>query len=72
MNSLHNTNRVNDMTSTKLTPTFVTTAEQAGAALFDGIRARACACWTQEGQAVVCCARTAKKNGWTVVARTWK
>jgi hypothetical protein len=60
------------MNTTKLNPTFVNNAEQAGAVLFDGVRARACACYTQEGQAVVCCERTAKKNGWTIVARTWK
>jgi hypothetical protein len=59
--------------STKLVPTFVTANVQAAAeALFDGRRARPCCAYTQDGQAVVCSARTARKNGWTIVARAWR
>ena len=60
-------------TSTKLVPTFVSSnIEAAAEALFNANRARPCACYTQDGQAVVCSARTARKNGWTIVARAWK
>ena len=59
--------------STKLVPTFVTAnIEAAQEAMFASNRARPCACYTPDGQAVVCSARTARKNGWTIVARTWK
>lgn len=61
------------MSHAKLTPTFVTANVDAAAeALFDGRRARPCACTTADGQAVVCSARTARKNGWTIVARAWR
>lgn len=60
-------------TSTKLVPTFVSSdLEAAAEAMFDGRRARPCACFTQDGRAVVCSARTARKHGWTIVARAWK
>lgn len=56
--------------TTKLVPTFVTAnADAAAEALFDGRRARPVCAYTQEGEAVVCCVRTARKNGWTIVAR---
>lgn len=58
--------------SNKLTPTFVATVDQAAAAIFDGVRARPCCAVTQDGQNVVCSARTARKNGWTIVIRAWK
>lgn len=59
--------------STKLVPTFVTAdVEAAVEAMFMSNRARPCACFTQDGKAVVCSARTARKNGWTIVARAWK
>jgi hypothetical protein len=59
--------------SIKLVPTFVSSnIEAAAEALFNANRARPCACFTQSGEAVVCSARTARKNGWTIVARTWK
>lgn len=59
--------------STKLVPVFVSSnVEAAAEAMFDGRRARPCACYTQSGEAVVCSARTARKNGWTIVARAWK
>ena len=52
-------------------PTFVTANIDAAAeAIFS--RARPCCCFTQDGQAVVCSARTARKNGWTIVSRAWK
>ena len=61
------------MNTTKLVPTFVTTnIEAAQEAMFLSGRARPCACFTQSGEAVVCSARTARKNGWTIVARAWK
>jgi len=57
----------------KLVPTFVTAnVDAAATAILAAGRARPCACFTQDGQAVVCSARTARKNGWTTVARTWK
>lgn len=60
-------------TSIKLVPAFVTSnMEAATEALFNSGRARPCACTTPDGQAVVCSARTARKNGWTIVARAWK
>ena len=60
-------------TTTKLVPTFVSSnIEAAAEAMFASNRARPCACYTQDGQAVVCSARTARKNGWTIVARAWK
>lgn len=59
-------------TSIKLVPTFVSSnIEAAQAAMFESNRARPCACYTQSGEAVVCSARTARKNGWTIVARAW-
>ena len=63
--------------ATKLVPVFIDTngADPIGAAaeaLFNSNRARPCACYTQDGRAVVCSARTARKNGWTIVARTWR
>lgn len=64
-------------TTTKLVPVFIDTngadpIEAAAAAIFDGKRARPCCAYTQDGRAVVCSARTARKNGWTIVARTWR
>ncbi len=58
--------------STKLVPTFVTgDFIAAGDALFDGVRRRPVAAYTPEGKAVVCCVRTARKNGWTIAARAF-
>ena len=67
----------NQVATTKLVPVFIDTnaadpIQAAAAAIFDGKRARPCCCYTQDGRAVVCSARTARKNGWTIVARTWK
>lgn len=59
------------MNTTKLTPTFVESFEQAGNALFDGIRRRPAGAYTQDGRAVVCCPRTARKNGWTIAGRAF-
>lgn len=56
----------------KLAPVFVDTIEAAAEAIFDGQRARPCCAFTQEGKAVVCSARTARKNGWTIVNRAWR
>jgi hypothetical protein len=58
--------------TTKLAPAFVATVEAAAAAMFDGKRARPACCYTADGKAVVCSARTARKNGWTIVARAWR
>lgn len=58
--------------STKLVPTFVSTVDAAAAAAFNGVRARPVAAYTQDGNAVVCSARTARKNGWIIVARMWR
>lgn len=64
---------MSNSTTTKLVPVFVTgNIEAAQEAMFAAGRARPCACFTQDGQAVVCSARTARKNGWTIVARAWK
>lgn len=60
------------MQTTKLSPVFVTAnVTAAGNALFDGVRRRPAACFTQDGRAVVCSPRTARKHGWTIVARTF-
>jgi uncharacterized membrane protein len=63
--------------ATKLAPVFIDTngadpLAAAAAAIFDGKRARPACAYTQDGRAVVCSARTARKNGWTIVARTWR
>lgn len=58
--------------STSLQPTIVSTFVEAGDTLFDGIRRRPVAAYTQSGAAVVCSARTARKYGWSIVARAWK
>lgn len=63
--------------TTKLVPVFIDTngtdpVATAAAAIFDGKRARPACAYTQDGRAVVCSARTARKNGWTIVARTWR
>lgn len=69
---------MNATTNTKLAPVFIDTntaadpIEAAAAAIFESNRARPCCCYTQDGRAVVCSARTARKNGWTIVARTWR
>lgn len=55
----------------KLVPVFVSDPITAGDALFDGRRRRPVAAFTPEGKGVVCCSRTAKKHGWTVVARAF-
>ena len=67
----------NTNVATKLAPVFIDTngadpIEAAAAAIFDGKRARPACAYTQDGRAVVCSARTARKNGWTIVARTWR
>lgn len=67
----------NTNVATKLVPVFIDTngadpIEAAAAAIFDGKRARPACAYTQDGRAVVCSARTARKNGWTIVARTWR
>lgn len=67
----------NTNVATKLVPVFIDTnaadpIEAAAAAIFDGKRARPACCMTPDGRAVVCSARTARKNGWTIVARTWR
>lgn len=61
----------------KLAPVFIDIngadpVAAAAAAIFDGQRARPTCAYTQDGRAVVCSARTARKNGWTIVARTWR
>lgn len=63
--------------ATKLVPVFIDIngadpVAAAAAAIFDGKRARPTCAFTQDGTAVVCSARTARKNGWTIVARTWR
>jgi hypothetical protein len=68
---------MNTTSTTKLTPVFIDTTtadpiEAAAKAIFDGKRARPTCAYTQDGRAVVCSARTARKNGWTIVARAWR
>lgn len=60
------------MSTTNLAPTFVESVDQAAEAIFDGVRARPCCAVTQDGRNVVCSARTARKNGWTIVIRAWR
>lgn len=67
----------NTNVATKLAPVFIDTnaadpIKAAADAIFDGKRARPTCAYTQDGRAVVCSARTARKNGWTIVARTWR
>ena len=49
--------------SAALAPTVVT-EDTLGDALFDGNRRRPVVAINDEGQLVVCCRRTARKNGW--------
>lgn len=51
--------------SAALAPTVVT-EDTLGDALFDGNRRRPVVAINDEGQLVVCCRRTAKKNGWAL------
>lgn len=68
-----NTTNTQVAASTKLVPVDVTAdIEAAAAAIFDGRRARPCCAMTPEGRAMVCSARTARKNGWTIVNRAWR
>ncbi len=61
------------MQTTKLVPQFVTSNPAAAAeAILGSGRARPACCYTADGKAVVCSARTARKNGWTIVARAWR
>lgn len=51
--------------SAALAPTVVT-EDTLGDALFDGNRRRPVVAINDEGQLVVCCRRTARKNGWAL------
>lgn len=53
--------------SAALAPTVVT-EDTLGDALFDGNRRRPVVAINDEGQLVVCCRRTARKNGWKLQA----
>ena len=64
-----NRERHHTMSTTKLSPVVVSSIIEAGDAAFDGRRRRPVAAYTQDGVAVVCCRRTARKHGWTVVGR---
>ncbi len=49
----------------KLVPTQVND-DTLGEVLFDGIRRRPVVAINQDGEQVVCAARTARKHGWTI------
>lgn len=53
------------MTTTKLIPTKVTEATMGDVA-FDGIRQRPVVAINDDGKLIICCRRTASKNGWKV------
>lgn len=70
-------NATTQVATTKLAPVFIDIngadpIAAAAAAIFDGKRARPACAYTQDGKAVVCSARTARKNGWAIVARAWR
>lgn len=54
------------MTTTKTTPVVCKDEDQVIAAAFDGVRRRPVVAINDEGNLVVCCRRTASKNGWKV------
>lgn len=58
-------------TQVKLVPTIVVSEEHAGNVMFDGRRARPVGAFKQDGTPVVCCVRTARKNGWTIAVRAF-
>jgi hypothetical protein len=53
------------MTTTKLVPTEVTEATMGDVA-FDGVRQRPVVAINDDGKLIICCRRTASKNGWKV------
>lgn len=55
----------------KLVPT-VTTNATLGDDAFDGVRRRPVVAIDDEGQLVICCRRTATKNGWKVEGTLFK
>lgn len=55
-------------TTAKLVPTVVT-IDTAFDVVFDGRRQRPVGAFKQDGTPVVCCVRTARKNGWTIATR---
>lgn len=60
---------MNTTQTTKLVPTFVAADAAAFDTVFDGRRARPVGAFTQDGTPVVCCVRTARKNGWLIASR---
>jgi len=50
----------------KLVPTIAATPAALGDLCFDGQRRRPVVATNEKGETVVCCRRTAKKNGWAL------
>lgn len=53
-------------TATRLAPVVAKTEDAVMAAAFDGVRRRPVVAINEAGELVVCCRRTAAKNGWTL------
>lgn len=54
------------MSTNTLAPVVCKNEGQIGDAAFDGVRRRPVVAINEEGKLVVCCRRTAAKNGWEV------
>ena len=52
--------------ATRLSPVVAKTEDAVMAAAFDGVRRRPVVAINEAGELVVCCRRTATKNGWTL------
>jgi len=58
--------------TTNLSPVVCKNEAEAGDAVYDGVRRRPVVAINEKGQLVVCCRRTAKKNGWQVQAAAYQ
>ena len=56
----------------KLAPVVCANDDAVFEAAFDGVRRRPITAINAEGVQVVCCSRTAKKHGWTIVERLFQ
>lgn len=54
------------MTTSQLYPVYCESTLEVGEAAFDGVRRRPIVAINDDGHLIVCCRRTAVKNGWRV------
>jgi hypothetical protein len=58
--------------TTNLQPTICSNEDEIVETALDGIRVRPVVAINENGESIVCCARTARKHGWTIEGTMFK